>query len=200
MDQAIGLCRHAGCRRTVLRGDTDFSQTQHLDRWRALPGVHFIFGYAARPDLTERADALPTTALKPLTRPARYEVKTQPRKRPDKVKDRIVRDRTFDVLRWKSEEVAEFEYRPGACANTDRMVVIRKHISKEKGDQVLFPEVRHFFYLTSDRNLTAEEVVFEANDRWVSVTFVGGHAGQAESGRCQNASHWPGSLRYSART
>ena len=34
----------------------------------------------------------------------------------------------------------------------------------------------------------------------VSVTFVGGHAGQAESDRCQNASHWPGSLRYSART
>ena len=30
VDQAIGLCRHAGCRRTVLRGDTDFSQTQHL--------------------------------------------------------------------------------------------------------------------------------------------------------------------------
>ena len=34
----------------------------------------------------------------------------------------------------------------------------------------------------------------------VSVTFVGGHAGQVESDRCQNASHWPGSLRYSART
>ena len=45
------------------------------------------------------------------------------------------------------------------------MVVIRKHISKEKGEQVLFPEVRHFFYITNDRKLTAEDVVFEANDR-----------------------------------
>jgi len=165
VDQAIWLCLQAGFRRTVLRGDTDFSQTQYLDRWHALPGVHFIFGYDAMPNLTELADALPTTAWKPSARPARYEVKTQPRKRPDKVKDRIVRERKFDVLRLKSEEVAEFDYRPSACENTYRMVVIRKHISKEKGEQVLFPEVRHFFYITNDRKLTAEEVVFEANDR-----------------------------------
>lgn len=165
VDQAIWLCLQAGFRRTVLRGDTDFSQTQHLDRWQALPGVYFIFGYDAMPNLTELADALPTTAWKPLARPARYEVKTEPRKRPDKVKDRIVRERKFDVLRLKSEEVAEFDYRPSACENTYRMVVIRKHISKEKGEQVLFPEVRHFFYITNDRKLTAEEVVFEANDR-----------------------------------
>lgn len=49
--------------------------------------------------------------------------------------------------------------------NTYRMVVIRKHISKEKGDRVLSPEVRYFFYLTNDRNATAPEIVFEANDR-----------------------------------
>jgi hypothetical protein len=165
VDQAIWSCLQAGFRRTVLRGDTDFSQTQHLDRWQALPGVSVIFGYDAMTNLTELADALPTTAWKPLARPARYEVKTEPRKRPDKVKDRIVRERKFDVLRLKSEEVAEFDYRPSACENTYRMVVIRKHISKEKGEQVLFPEVRHFFYITNDRKLTAEEVVFEANDR-----------------------------------
>ncbi|MBA4190426.1 MAG: IS1380 family transposase, partial [Planctomycetaceae bacterium] len=92
-------------------------------------------------------------------------MKTQPRQRPDKVKDRIVRERKFNVLRLKSEEVAEFDYRPTACAKPYRMVVIRKHISKEKGEQVLFPEVRHFFYITNDRNATAAEIVFEANDR-----------------------------------
>ncbi len=32
-DQCIALCRGAGFRRIVLRGDTDFSQTEHLDRW-----------------------------------------------------------------------------------------------------------------------------------------------------------------------
>lgn len=45
------------------------------------------------------------------------------------------------------------------------MVVIRKHISKEKGEQVLFPDVRYFFYITNDRDLSAAEVVYEANDR-----------------------------------
>jgi len=165
VDHAIWVCLQAGFRRIVLRGDTDFSQTQHLDRWHALPGVHFVFGYDARSNLQDLADGLPDTAWQPLNRPARYVVKTQPRTRPENVKDRIVRARGFDILRLKSEEVAEFEYRPTACMNTYRMVVVRKNISKEKGDQVLFPEVRYFFYLTSDRNATPAGIVFEANDR-----------------------------------
>ena len=32
-DQAIALCRQAGFERVLLRGDTDFSSTRHLDRW-----------------------------------------------------------------------------------------------------------------------------------------------------------------------
>jgi hypothetical protein len=165
VDQAIGLCLVAGFRRVVLRGDTDFSQTQYLDHWNALPGVRFIFGYNAVNKLKELAEGLSPQAWKPLRRPARYVVKTQTRTRPDNVKDRIVRERKFDVLRLQSEEVAEFDYRPTLCKNTYRMVVIRKHISKEKGEQVLFPEVRYFFYITNDRDLSAAEVVFEANDR-----------------------------------
>jgi hypothetical protein len=82
---------------------------------------------------------LKASEWKPLSRPPRYEVKTQPRQRPDAVKDRIVRERNFEVLKLQSEEVAEFDYRPTACANTFRMVVVRKHISREKGEQVLFP-------------------------------------------------------------
>ena len=61
--------------------------------------------------------------------------------------------------------MAEFDYRPTACAHAYRMVVIRKHISKENGERLLFPEVRYFFYLTNDRAWTPAEVVFEANDR-----------------------------------
>jgi len=165
VDRALLLCLQSGFRRIVLRGDTDFSQTEHLDRWHALPWVRFVFGYDARSNLVQRAEELPASAWKPLRRPARYEVPTQPRQRPEAVKDRIVRDRGFEVLRLESEEVAEFDYRPTACANTYRMVVIRKHISREKGEQVLFPEIRYFFYLTNDREWSAEEVVFEANDR-----------------------------------
>jgi hypothetical protein len=39
-------------------GDTDFSQTQHLDRWDG-EGVRFIFGYDASVGLIRRAEALP---------------------------------------------------------------------------------------------------------------------------------------------
>jgi hypothetical protein len=165
VDRAVWLCLRAGFRRIVLRGDTDFSQTQHLDRWDALPGVRFVFGYDARPNLVQLAEDLPASAWQPLQRPARYTVKTKPRTRPDHVKDQIVRQREFEVLRLDSEEVAEFDYRPTACGKAYRMIVVRKHISREKGETVLWPEVRHFFYLTNEREWTPAEVVFEANDR-----------------------------------
>ncbi len=165
VDRALWLCLRAGFRRIVLRGDTDFSQTAYLDRWHALAQVRFVFGYDATPNLKTLAGALPEAAWQPLRRPARYAAQTAERARPENVKDRIVRERGFDVLRLRSEEVAEFDYRPTACAHTYRMVVIRKHISKENGERVLFPEVRYFFYLSNDRAWTPAEVVFEANDR-----------------------------------
>jgi hypothetical protein len=165
VDQSIAVCRRAGFRRIALRGDTDFSPTEHLDRWHAIPEVRFFFGYNSMNNLETIADALPTAAWTPLQRPARYDVKTQPRTRPENVKNRIVKARGFEVLRLQSEEVAEFEYRPMACANSYRMVVIRKHISREKGEKVLFPEERYFFFITNDREWSAAEVVFEANAR-----------------------------------
>ena len=165
VDQAIWLCLQANMRRIVLRGDTDFSQTEHLDRWDAVSQVRFVFGYDAKPNLIQNAEQLPASAWQPLPRPAAYEVKTRPRQRPANVKERIVRERQFDVLRLLSEEVAEFDYQPTACSKSYRMIVLRKHISKEKGGQVLGTEVRYFFYLTNDRVWTPSEVVFEANDR-----------------------------------
>ena len=128
VDRALILCLQAGFRRIVLRGDTDFSQTEHLDRWDACEPVRFVFGYDARANVVAIAQNLPETAWKPLRRPAKYRVKTQPRRRPENVKDRIVREREFEVLRLKSEEVAEFEYRPTACGKSYRMIAIRKHI------------------------------------------------------------------------
>ena len=49
-DKSVQLCRRAGFRKVRLRGDTDFSQTTHLDRWHDA-GVEFIFGYDAMPNL-----------------------------------------------------------------------------------------------------------------------------------------------------
>lgn len=165
LNAAIAACRRGGFRRILLRGDTDFSQTEHLDRWDNQPDVRFVFGYDAMAKLRDLADDLPADAWNELQRPPRYEVETEPRERPRHIKDDIVIQRKFDVLRLKSEEVAEFPYRPNACEKTYRMVVIRKNISKEKGGSWLYDEHRYFFYITNDRERSAEDIVFLANDR-----------------------------------
>ena len=146
-----------------LRGDTDFSLTEHLDRWDQK--VKFVLGYDARPNLVALAQHLPETAWQKLERPARYQIQTEPRTRPDNVKERIVRQREYKNIRLESEQVAQFVYQPGKCQKGYRMVVVRKNLSVEKGEQVLFDDIRYFFYLTNDTTLSAAEIVFFANER-----------------------------------
>ena len=164
LDQAVRLCRQAKFKAILLRGDTDFTQTRELDRWDA-GGVKFIFGIDAMANLVEYAQKLPESAWNRLDRPAKYQVQTVPRSRPENVKERIVRQREFENIRLTSEDVAEFSYRPTACAKLYRLVVVRKNLSVEKGEQVLFPDLRYFFYISNDYGRSASEVVFGANDR-----------------------------------
>jgi hypothetical protein len=85
-------------------------------------------------------------------------VKTQPRQRPENVKEQIVRRREFENIRLQSEQVAQFDYRPTHCKKSYRVVVVRKNLSVEKGEQVLFDDIRYFFYITNDRtNLTGQD-------------------------------------------
>jgi hypothetical protein len=165
VDRCLEVCFRGGFRTVLLRGDTDFSQTQHLDRWHADRRVRFLFGFNAMANVIAMAEHLPDRAWKKLARPPRYLAQTQPRQRPANVQDQIVRQRGFETLRLQSEEVAEFNYQPSACANTYRMIVVRKNITKEKGQTRLFDEVRYFFYITNDWVREADELVFEANDR-----------------------------------
>jgi len=164
LDEAIALCRQAGFRKVRLRGDTDFSQTAHLDRWTS-DGVLFSFGYDAHLSLKCQAELLPESAWSKLERPAKYQVRTTPRRKPRNVKRAIIRRREFLHLELKSEQVAEFLYRPTACSNEYRMIIVRKNISKEMGDLVLFNDIRYFFYITNDFHQTSAEVVWECNDR-----------------------------------
>jgi hypothetical protein len=164
LGRAARLCRQAGFKGILLRGDTDFTQTRRLDGWDRA-GYRFIFGIDAMSNLVERAENLTKSAWKRLKRPARYEVQTEPRSRPPKVKDAIVRARAFETIRRCSEEVATFAYRPTFCQKTYRVVVVRKNLSVERGEQVLFDDVRYFFYITNDRDMSASDVVFRANER-----------------------------------
>ncbi len=165
VDRALDVCFAGGFRSVCLRGDTDFTQTKHLDRWDDDPRVQFIFGNNVTGNLHLLADDLPADAWQTLVRPPRYEVKTALRQRPENVKERIVVERAFKNIRLVAEEVAELDYRPAVCRKSYRLVVVRKNLSVEKGASVLFPDYRYFFYLTNDRTTPAAEVVFQANDR-----------------------------------
>ena len=57
------------------------------------------------------------------------------------------------------------------------MIVLRKNISHEKGEKRLFDEIRYFFYITNDRKIKAEGVVFEANDRCDQENLIAQLAG-----------------------
>jgi hypothetical protein len=164
LDQAAELCRRAGFRQITFRGDTDFSQTTHLDGWDG-QGIRFVFGIDAMANLVEMAQALPATAWQRLQRPAAYQVKTQQRTRPLAVKEEVVREKGYKNIRLLCEDVAVFDYRPGACQKDYRVVVLRKSLVVEKGGQKVEDQVRYFFYISNERGWSAAEVVYFANDR-----------------------------------
>ena len=171
LDQAVTLIRRAGFRAVTLRGDTDFKQTRFLDGWDE-DGFDFVFGYDSFDNLAEKADSLPDTEWSLLEREG-YEIKTQPRSRPENVRERVVREREYHNLHLVEEQVAEFSYAPGACNKDYRMVVVRKLITHEKGQKMLFPEHRYFFYITNKRTIPAREVVRLANTRCDQERLIG---------------------------
>ena len=163
IDKAIELVApHA--ERVCLRGDTDFSLTAHFDRWAKK--VDFLFGMDSTAALRSRAEALDESDWTRLERPAPYQAPTETtRVRRDNHKRRIVAERGYVNLELNHEDVAEFDYQPGKCSRAYRVVALRKNISKTRGEQVLFDEIRYFFYITTRTDLTAAEVVACANDR-----------------------------------
>jgi len=175
-DRAIAVCRRGGFVRIRMRGDSDFSQTEHLDRWDE-EGVIFQFGYDAKENLQEIAENLPKSAWKKLPRPPAYVARGARRAKAPRVKRQVVRERGFLHLELQSEEVAEFKYRPRACKKAYRMIVVRKNISQEQGERRLFDEVRYFFYITNDRKSSPAEIVFGCNDRCDQENLVAQLAG-----------------------
>lgn len=166
VDRVIRLCQEAGFEKILLRGDTDFTQTRRLDNWDATEGVQFIFGMDVRPTTHILCDDLPEEIWEFLERPPRYEVKTQPRARPENVKQQIVQVREFKNITLVCETIAECKYRPKACRHEYRLIAVRKDVAIQNDPQgQLFEDYRYFLYLTNDWETPAEEIVFSANDR-----------------------------------
>ena len=163
IDRAIDLVDpHAP--RVCLRGDTDFSLTAHFDRWAER--VDFLFGMDANAALRSRAEALDESAWARLARHAKHEPKTgQTRQRQPNHKQRIVTEREYLNIELQGEDVAEFDYQPGKCKRPYRVIALRKNLTRSRGENVLFDEVKYFFYITTRTDLTPAEVVACANDR-----------------------------------
>ena len=160
----------------LLRGDTDFTMSAHLDRWNAA-GVRFVFGYDANPSFVDQADNLHPGDYEELVRKANAAFAQQgsrkPRAKQPRVKEEIVRKRGYLNKRLLSEDTAEFDHRPIRAKGTYRIIVLRKLITEERGQLCVGTDFRYFFYVTNDRKLTQAEVVAEANGRCEQEKIIG---------------------------
>ncbi len=167
LDKAIELCRRAGFKDILLRGDTDFTMSAHLDRWND-QGIRFVFGYDANRSFVARASGIDNDVYKQLVRRAdelfaASDVKK--RAKPPRVKEQIVRQRGYLNKKLVAEDTAEFEHQPTKAARSYRIVVLRKTIEEERGQLSLATNFRYFFYVTNDRVMTQAQVIAESNDR-----------------------------------
>lgn len=162
IDRSVNLVMEVA-ETVTIRGDTDFSHTEYLDRWDA-EGTKFILGMDAHPKLVGLADALPEGAWQRLERVPRYEIVTEPRAKGFRHKEQIVIEKEFRNEKLTGEDIAEIEYQPVACAKQYRVIIVRKNISVKKGEVALLDEVRFFFYITN-RTDKAPKIVGLANGR-----------------------------------
>jgi hypothetical protein len=149
--------------KVFMRGDTDFSLTGNFDRWseRSI----FVFGMDARENLVKIANSISESLWELFEREKKYTVKTKERKRPENVKDQVVKKRKFKKIQTESEYLAEFSYQPVKCEKTYRMIVLKKNLEVIKGEVPLFDDVRYFFYITNDEISSPREIVEFYRDR-----------------------------------
>jgi hypothetical protein len=162
IDRAVELVGQVA-QSVTIRGDTDFTHTEQLDRWNEA-GRKFILGFDANPKLVGLAEALDKQAWKPLERLPKYEILTEPRPKAFRYKELVVVEREFQNKKLAGEDLAQIEYQPGKCKRKYRVIILRKNISVQKGEKVLFDEVRYFFYITNRKD-RAEKIVGLANGR-----------------------------------
>ena len=162
IDRAVALVKQVAGSVTI-RGDTDFSHTEQLDRWDA-EGTQFIVGIDAHPKLVALAEALEKGAWKPFEREPKYEILSEPRPKAFRYKEQVVVERQFENKKLVGEALAEIAYQPHRCGQKYRVIILRKNISVQKGEKALLDEVLYFFYITNRKDKPAK-VVGLANGR-----------------------------------
>jgi hypothetical protein len=118
-----------------------------------------ILGYDANPAFVDRAENTRPDDYEQLAREADRAFSstraTQPR-----VKEEIVNERGYLNKRLIAEDTAEFEHKPSKANKFYRIVVSRKLIVEERGQRTLSNDFRYFFYVTNDRKLSQDQVIF----------------------------------------
>ena len=135
VDRCMEVCFRGGFRRVLLRGDTDFSQTTHLDRWDDDDRIRFLFGYDARAGLKALAEALPADAWRTLERPER--TSDQPRQRPGDAKDAIVRAQVRDAASAIGGPLRVLLPSLGVSRGLPHGRAPREHLAREGGGAVV---------------------------------------------------------------
>jgi hypothetical protein len=162
IDRGVGLVKQVA-ESVTIRGDTDFSHTEQLDRWDA-EGIKFIVGIDAHPKLVGLAEALGKDAWKAFEREPKYEILTEPRPKAFRYKEQVVIERKFENKKLEGEALADIDYQPHQCRNQYRVIILRKNISVQKGEKALFDDVRYLFYITNRKD-KPERIVGLANGR-----------------------------------
>ena len=169
-DQAAEVCLQAGFSSILFRGDTDFSQAAHLDRWDDA-GHTFIFGYDAKLNLVADATDLNNEAFEPYHREvtrlnalAEHALNATTRAKQGRHKEAFAVAHNYRRRKIEAESVAEFSYRPSACSRPYRMVVLHKKEGVYQGQRKLFVDDTYRFYITN-ADLPQAQVVQLANQR-----------------------------------
>ncbi|MHC4753114.1 MAG: IS1380 family transposase [Planctomycetota bacterium] len=163
LDRAIDLASES-FERVCLRGDTDFALTANFDSWTDR-SVRFSFGMDARENLVKIAESLDKRRWRVLERREKRAGRGKRRRRPANIKEQIVAEKGYKNITLQKEYVAEFSYQPTKCRRAYRMIVLRKRLSVDRGQVLLWEETRYFFYITNIEEMTPAEVVFFCNDR-----------------------------------
>jgi hypothetical protein len=163
LDRAIDLASQS-FERVCLRGDTAFALTRNFDRWTA-GGVRFAFGKEATQNLVDIAESLDKRCWRVLKRPESSSDSGPRRQRPVNIKDRVVAAKGYKNITLQKEHVAEFSYRPSRCKRAYRVIALRKKLSVDRGQVMLWEETRYFFYITNIEEMSPAQVVSFCNDR-----------------------------------
>ena len=162
---AVELVREGGFKKVLLRGDSAFSLSEDFDHWTK-DGVQFVFGVASKKNLIELAEGIEDGQWRRLKRDGR-KILGKNRAKMDRVKLERIKAREYRHITLEEEHYAEFSYRPTKCKKDCRVVALKKTLRIEKGQELLFPEIRYFFYITNapKREMTARQVIRHANQR-----------------------------------